>query len=133
MDGYPPLYPKSRGDYYCGNLRFSNLALEIICCSALFTSLQPHEVAIVLRGAADQIHDLSSVQESEVRACFFQMLDESHPVYLCWSHTDPGQTRHYIPPLLRAFDDVQIQIPWECDWDSERHIATPMWDRSEDY
>ncbi|MCJ1426303.1 hypothetical protein MMC29_004206 [Sticta canariensis] len=129
MDGQTPLYAKNPGDYYYRNLRFSSLALEIICCSALFTNLKPHEVARVLRGATDQIHDLSNVQASDIRGCFFQMLDSDYPIYRYWSHTHPNDTQDAVDPLLRYFDDTQITLWFESDWDSERQIARPMWGR----
>ena len=129
MDGDCREYPVSLWDYYFGNLPFSNLALDVICCSALFTSLQPSTVARLFQSATNLSGDLLNVQTADVRGCFFQLVDENHPKYLYWSHVHPNRTQAYTAPLIMAFDNIQFPIPLECDWDPEQEIARPRWYR----
>ena len=127
MDGYPRVYPFSLEDYYFGNIPFSNLALDVICCSVLFTSLEPNTLAQLFQGATNLNGDLSNVQTADVRGCFFQMVDENHPKYLYWSHVHPSRTETYNAPLFTAFGYIEFPVSFECDWDSERGIARPKW------
>ena len=138
MDGWPPLVPKKSGEFYYGNIRFSNEALNLICCCAFFSTIIPTTVASLFQGGLKNNHlypqitnnrDLSNVQASEVQGCFFKMLDSQHPIYLEWSKMHPLFDRSIVNCVLRLFKDSEVQFSLDYDWDQERKTLSPMWPR----
>lgn len=139
MNGQYPLVPKNPGEFYLGSIRFSDEALGLICCCALFTNLTPLTVARVFRGehrgnnSYSQItnnNDLSNVQDSEVRDCFFKMLDDHHPIYQRWVRTHPVHpltNRLAIDRTLAPIEDAGVDYKLTYKWDQGKQTLRPNW------
>lgn len=138
MDGRPPIFPKNSWEFHYGNIRFSNEALNLICCCAFFSTIKPITVAWLFQGKLCNNHlhpqftnnrDLSNVQASEVHGCFFKMLDNHHPIYLRWSAIHPLFDQPTINHMLRPFEDAEVRFRFDYDWDQEKKKLRSTWGR----
>lgn len=142
--------PKIPNDYYYGTRRFSDDALHFICCCALFSTYDSNLVARFLRGDLDKNHsislenhalsnkppitqnpDLRGVEGSEVRGCFFQMLDNNHEIYQQWSHTNPEITVATVNEMVQPLKDAGESHIDVQRWNAAEEISKPIWKRGD--
>lgn len=129
MDGESPLFPKYSGEFYYANKRFSDQALDFICCCALFTTLNTVAVSWFFQGETTSNRDLFDVQASEIRGCFYKMVDNNHPIYLQWSRTHPLDNRRAIEYILEPLEHAEMSFGFQYEWHRQRQAAIPNWSR----
>ncbi|MCJ1425206.1 hypothetical protein MMC29_003094 [Sticta canariensis] len=121
MADQPPLSAKNSGDFhYANQQRFSDQALDLICCCALFTTLDTLAVSSFFHG---------DVQASEIRACFYKMVDDNHPIYLHWSHTHPLDHLRAINHILEPIERAEMDYTFQYHWHRQTRHAIPYWGR----
>lgn len=146
--GLAPLIAKRPDEYYYGTRRFSDDALNLICCCAIFSTYHPDMVASLFRGDLNKNcsitskeknfsngppttknRDLFNVHGSEIHGCFFQMLDSKHPIYQQWNRRNPSPTISTVAKTMQPFIDVgETDIRIQC-WNAAEGPAEPFWKR----
>lgn len=143
-----PLIDKKPGDYYYGTRRFSDDTLHLICCCGLFSTYGPNLVARLFRGDFNERipillenndlsnkpqitrnPDLSNIQGSEVRGCFFQMLDNNHAIFQQWSHEDRSTLVPKVNKMVQVFKDAGESHMFVQCWNDNEGMAIPVWKR----
>lgn len=132
MSTWRLILPKTPGSYYYGTRRFSDDAIDLICCCGLLTEYTPYELESLFTGRLNANYhylDLSDVPASEIRHCFYQMYDGSHDRYLEWSRlVKIGEDDDVIESTLTPL--IEAGLPYRPKQSlNQFEISIPNWTR----